>query len=162
MDAPRVTHDATQAYVQRIFVGIFLPGLLGALLYFALITFLTMLDGKVKLGEFWTAPLVFMGLALYAYGFVGAQSIVHAFLMEHIVNRWLHSDAAVIATSAALGALSATAMLRVFPSRDVRFSGVVVTIGTIVGLVVGRLLRRMYKKAANSASQRDAKLPRFG
>lgn len=159
MDTPIGTHDPTAAYIQRIFVGIFVPALLGAFLYFSLMTSVAVFDGRFKAGDLWMLPAQYIAGAVYAFAFVGAQSIAYAVIMEHVVNRRLQSDRAVITTSALLGAISATAMLPLFPWRDLWFSGVVITIGVIVGLVVGRSLRHMYKKAANSAAQSDAFRP---
>jgi hypothetical protein len=142
------------AYVQRMCVGIFAPAPLGTL------TVAVVLNSvewqRLDREALWGLPLAIIGGSLYAYVLVGAQSVLYAVLMEHLINRRLRGDAEALAASAFLGALvGATAALMLsrweWEIWPLAFLSVV---GAAVGFVVGKILRRMHK-ATNSVLMSD-------
>jgi len=90
-------------------------------------------------------PLGWISASLYGYLLVGVQSLLYAFIMEHVINRRLGSDVVAVALSALLGALAGATMLLIFRGWDSWFAVAWFMLGAIVGLVVGYILRRMYK-----------------
>jgi hypothetical protein len=116
----------------RIIMGIFLPAIVGTLLFGMTVAFSNW-DGDLIESVFALLGSIII-FFIPAMLFVGIQSIIYAFLMEFMVNTFVKNDVIAVVISVLLGLLSAL----------VFGSGAMMMVGAVVGLIVGIMLRVMY------------------
>ena len=113
----------------RMAVGIFMPAIIGTLLLSLLMFFVTYPKALSRFNE-----QSYIGILVFAYMFVGIQSVIYSMIMEFWINPKIKSSLAVVGISALLGAFSGVFVFGYF----------LAIIGSLTGLIMGIYLRYSY------------------
>lgn len=120
----------------RMAVGVFMPAIIGTSLLFLLMSFVTQPQSSMPSSLYADG---FKGMLVFAYMFVGIQSIIYSMIMEFWINPKIKSSFIVVGISAALGTLSGVVIFGYF----------LAIIGFLTGLIVGLYLRYSYAKESS-------------
>lgn len=135
-----MSQDDQLKRIYRLIAGSLLPCPIGVTLDILLGAILT-----VNLSIFTELPMLIPGF-IFAYRFIGLQSILYSIVMEFLVWRICGVNYKAILVSALLGALCGLSILFI-PIDRIKFqAGELVAIGSITGVICGLILYRLKKK----------------
>lgn len=131
--------NSGRSRIKRLLLGVFLPAIIGALIFVIEDFFRSIVNDKPLVNYFEIFPFIL----LFAYMFVGIQSVIYSLIMEFLVNNRIKNNIVVVLLSTVLGILSGIIFLR---------TEFIIT-GAITGFVMGVGLRRSYNNSiANNVS----------
>ena len=112
----------------RLAIAFFLPAILGAILFVSLINVQMLIEGKFLLLSI-----------IYGYMFGGIQSLLYALLVEFLLIPSVQNVFHFVLFSSTLGSLAGLSINLILSGLDTS-TLVFITIGGLVGLVLGSIL----------------------